>query len=172
MHRLETQLATNWNPSLPLTTSVTYGRYARQPELGYDHRREGLLTLSEVNVTPRWSVGGSLLFDLDRYLTFRDTFIGGLHQLHRRARRRGAGVAADARSIAGRATTPPISTGLNLQYMDECTTFGISYSASPREIALSNGEKERVQTVLVRLELRTLGEANVKQNIGPVTVGE
>ena len=63
----------------------------------------------------------------------------------------------------------PISTGLGLQYLDECTTFGISYSASPREIALSNGEKERVQTVLVRLELRTLGEANVKQNIGPVT---
>ena len=44
MHRLETQLTTNWNPVLPLTTSVTYGKYARQPELGYDHRREGLLT--------------------------------------------------------------------------------------------------------------------------------
>jgi LPS-assembly protein len=169
MHRLETQLTTNWNPVLPLTTSVTYGKYARQPELGYDHRREGLLTSATVNVTPRWSVGGSLLFDLDRYLTFRDTFTAAYANYN-------AALAAGV--PASQLTTPvyrrpsdytPISTGLNLQYMDECTTFGISYSASPREIALSNGEKERVQTVLVRLELRTLGEANVKQNIGPVT---
>ena len=169
MHRLETQLSTNWNPVLPLATSVTYGKYARQPELGYDHRREGLLTEARVNVTPRWSVAGSLLFDLDRYLSFRDTFTAAYTNY----------TAALAAGVpASQLTTPvyrrpsdytPISTGLSLQYLDECTTFGISYSASPREIALSNGEKERVQTVLVRLELRTLGEANVKQNIGPVT---
>ena len=109
------------------------------------------------------------MFDLDRYLTFRDTFTAAYANYN-------AALAAGV--PASQLTTPvyrrpsdytPISTGLNLQYMDECTTFGISYSASPREIALSNGEKERVQTVLVRLELRTLGEANVKQNIGPVT---
>ncbi len=169
MHRLETQLTTNWNPVLPLTTSVTYGKYARQPELGYDHRREGLLTSATVNVTPRWSVGGSLLFDLDRYLSFRDTFTAAYTNY---AAALAAGVPASQLTVPvyrRPSDYTPISTGLNLQYMDECTTFGISYSASPREIALSNGEKERVQTVLVRLELRTLGDANVKQNIGPVT---
>jgi LPS-assembly protein len=171
LHRFETQLSTNWNPILPLTTSVTYGKYARQPELGYDHRREGLMTSAAIGLTPRWSLTGSLLFDLDRYLTFRDTFA--------------AAYTAYAATIAANPLAPvaapvyrrpsdytPLSTSLGLQYMDECTTFGISYSASPREIALSNGEKERVQTLLVRLELRTLGEANVKQSLGPVSASD
>jgi LPS-assembly protein len=168
MHRFETQLTTNWNPVIPLTTSVTYAKYARQPELGYEHRREGLSTSANVNVTPRWSFGGSLSFDLDRYLTSRENFAAAYT----------AYTAAITANPLAQVTAPvyrrpsdytPIATSLNLQYTDECTTFGISYFASPREIALSNGEKERVQTLLVRLELRTLGEANVKQSIGPVS---
>ncbi|HEX8167420.1 MAG TPA: LPS-assembly protein LptD [Beijerinckiaceae bacterium] len=167
LHRFEQQVTANWNPVLPLTTSLIYGKYARQPELGYDHRREGLMASASVTVTPRWSFGGNLLFDLDRYLASRDNFAAAYT----------AYTAAITANPLAQISAPvyrrpsdytPISTGLTLQYMDECTTFGISYSASPREIALSNGEKERVQTLLVRLELRTLGEANVKQTIGPV----
>jgi LPS-assembly protein len=168
LHRFETQLSTNWNPVLPLTTSVTYGKYARQPELGYDHRREGLMTEASIGITPRWRLGGSLLFDLDRYLVSRDNFaIAYTNYANAIAANPLAQVSAPVYRRPSDYT--PISTGLNLTYTDECTTFGLSYSASPREIALSNGEKERVQTLLVRLELRTLGEANVKQSVGPVS---
>ena len=126
------------------------------------------MTSAAIGLTPRWSLTGSLLFDLDRYLTFRDTFAAAYT----------AYAATIAANPLAQISAPvyrrpsdytPLSTSLGLQYMDECTTFGISYTASPREIAISNGEKERVQTLLVRLELRTLGEANVKQSVGPVT---
>jgi LPS-assembly protein len=165
LHRFEAQATANLNPWLPVRTSITYGKYARQPELGYDHRREGLATSASFNITPRWSIGTSFLFDLDRYLTFRDNFAAAYTNYL-------ANVAAwpthhfDPPVYTRPSTTTPISTTLSLTYVDECTTFGISYSQSPREIALSSGEKERVQTLLVRLELRTLGEANVRQNLG------
>lgn len=166
LHRFEAQASANLNPWLPLTTSVTYGKYARQPELGYSHRREGLLTSASYNITPRWSVGGGLLFDLDRYITFRENFATNYASYL-------ANPAAFTTPPAYTrpSTLTPISTSLSLTYVDECTTFGLTYSASPREIALANGEKERVQTLLLRLELRTLGEVNLKQNLGYAPAG-
>jgi LPS-assembly protein len=161
LHRFEAQAIANLNPWLPISTSLTYGKYARQPELGYDHRREGLLASASYNVTPRWSIGAGLLFDLDRYLSFRDTFAATYTNYLANP-----GAFATPPVYTRPSTLTPISTGLTLSYVDECTTFGITYSQGPREIALSSGEKDRVQTLLVRLELRTLGEANVKQNLG------
>ena len=37
---------------------------------------------------------------------------------------------------------------------------------APRDVAVTSGEKDRNHTVLFRLELRTLGEVNLSQNIG------
>jgi LPS-assembly protein len=39
---------------------------------------------------------------------------------------------------------------------------------TPRDVAVTSGEKDRSHTLLVRLELRSLGEANIRQNIGGV----
>ncbi len=58
------------------------------------------------------------------------------------------------------------SLSLGFGYIDECTTFTLNYVMSPREVSVTSGEKDRNQTVLLRLELRTLGEASVTQNIG------
>ena len=55
---------------------------------------------------------------------------------------------------------------LGIGYMDECTTFSVSYSMTPRDIAVTSGEKDRNQTVMLRLELRTLGEVGINQQIG------
>jgi LPS-assembly protein len=171
LQRFEAQAQANLNPWLPISTNVIYGRYARQPELGYDNRREGLLTSATLNITPRWSVGAGFLFDLDRYLTSRQNYATNYANYL-------ANVATfpsfhfDAPVYTRPDTWTPISTSLTLSYVDECTTLGITYSQSPREIALSNGEKERIQTLLVRLELRTLGEANVRQNLGYVPGGQ
>ena len=53
-----------------------------------------------------------------------------------------------------------------LGYIDECTTFRVSYAHERRARSPSRRAEGPHQTVLVRLELRTLGEANVRQNIG------
>jgi LPS-assembly protein len=37
---------------------------------------------------------------------------------------------------------------------------------TPRQVAVTSGEKERTHTVLFKLELRTLGEATISQRFG------
>jgi LPS-assembly protein len=61
---------------------------------------------------------------------------------------------------------------LGLGYIDECTTFSINYSVAPRDLAVTSGEKERNHTVLLRLELRTLGEVEFNQNLGGADTGQ
>ena len=58
-------------------------------------------------------------------------------------------------------------SGLGLTYADECTVFNISYSMSPRQLA--NGTTESDKTLLLSLQLRTLGQANLRQKYGPQT---
>jgi LPS-assembly protein len=54
---------------------------------------------------------------------------------------------------------------LGMGYIDECTTFSVNYTVTPRSVAATSGEKDRNHTVSLRLELRTLGEASFSQNI-------
>jgi len=137
MRRFEAIASADLNPWLPMTTSVTYARYLAQPELGYPNRREGVLASARVNVTDGWYVSGSVLVDLDRYL--------------------------DARQFRRQDEIKPNSITLGLGYMDECTTFNVAYSMTPREVSGTYGEKDRNQTILLSLELRTLGQASIRQ---------
>jgi LPS-assembly protein len=58
---------------------------------------------------------------------------------------------------------PTISAfAIGAGYRDECTTLEVTYSSTPRQYS---GAKDNVQTVLLRLELRTLGQASVTQNL-------
>jgi LPS-assembly protein len=50
--------------------------------------------------------------------------------------------------------------------VDECTTFSVSYSITPRDITLTSGEKEQNHTVAFSLELRSLGEVGYTQRLG------
>ncbi len=52
-----------------VTLSALYSRIAPQPELGYILRREGVYMKSRVDLPQNFYVTGSVLFDLDRYLT-------------------------------------------------------------------------------------------------------
>jgi LPS-assembly protein len=61
---------------------------------------------------------------------------------------------------------------LGLGYIDECTTFSINYSVAPRDLAVTSGERDRNHTVLLRLELRTLGEVEFNQNLGGADTGQ
>jgi LPS-assembly protein len=46
------------------STSIMYGDYAAQPDIGFLTRRDGILTLAQYKVTPNWSVLGAARYDL------------------------------------------------------------------------------------------------------------
>ena len=117
------------------STSVDYGRYAAQPDLGYIFAREGLLTNASYKLDKSWTVDGTVLFDMSRH--YYD----------------------QAGQSTPRFYAP--SYGLGLTYGDSCTTLKVRYSTSNSDpIYLNNIYVPSVhdQTLLVQLTLRTLGE--------------
>jgi LPS-assembly protein len=154
LRRLEVGATANFAPSFPLSASVVYARYSAQPEIGLDRRREGVIGSAKWDLTPNWFVTGSVLLDLDRYLLARDEYIN-------------AYIASPNTAVYNRQNSAYVSAlTLGVGYIDECTTFTVSYSMSPRDISVTSGEKNRNQTILFTLELRTLGQISGSQNIG------
>ena len=49
--------------------------------------------------------------------------------------------------------------------MDECTTFSLVYSVTPREVTQTSGEKNQNHTIAFSLEFRSLGEVGYSQNL-------
>jgi LPS-assembly protein len=156
LRRLEAGIRADFNPYLPVSTSLTYARYDAQPDIGFPLRREGLLGSARWNLSPNWYISGSVLLDLDRYLLARETFLTQY-------------TANPATAVYNRERVAYVAgMSLGLGYVDECTTLAVSYSVTPREVARNSGEKDQNQTVMFRLELRSLGEATVSQNISGV----
>ncbi|MCE4223918.1 LPS-assembly protein LptD [Methylobacterium sp. C25] len=163
LNRFEAGVIARFAPFLPLDTSVFYSYYGAQPALGFDHRREGITASATYHITPNWFVSGSVLFDLTRYLDNRDLYNDALTAY-----------------LANPIGAPPVyspgdrffSTGLSVGagYQDECTTVSLNYINSP--IATALGTREKNQTVLLRIELKTLGEADLKQNVNTVTTAD
>ncbi|KMO17613.1 LPS-assembly protein LptD [Methylobacterium indicum] len=163
LKRLEAGITAKFAPFLPLETSLIYARYEAQPELGFDRRREGLQASALYNITPNWFVTGSVLFDLSHYLQVREFYA----------------TAAQAYFLNPVGTAPIYdkadkfyvsSSGFGFGYRDECTTVSLNYLSSPIETA--SGLRERNQTFLLRIELRTLGEANFRQNLSTTTTAD
>jgi LPS-assembly protein len=154
----EAQAAVNFKPWLPVSASLTYASYAAQPLLGFTHRREGLTPAASLAITPNWSVTGNVMFDMDKYLDQRETYatafaVNPATATYRRS---------DLYSVA--------SAGVTIGYRDECTTFSISYSATP--LLAATGTTTEDKTVLVRLELRSLGQLGLSQNITGTTTAD
>ncbi|VIO69942.1 LPS-assembly protein LptD [Bradyrhizobium ivorense] len=61
INRFEAQASANFDR---WSASVTYGDYAAQPELGYQARREGIMTTGSLKVAANWVVTGSARWDL------------------------------------------------------------------------------------------------------------
>ena len=161
--RFETGATARFAPFLPLTLSAFYSYYEAQPLLGYSHYREGVTASATYNITPNWFVSGSVLLDLTHFLDVRNTYSDAL-----------------ATYLANPIGTVPTyqnpgrlyASGASFGggYQDECTTISINYINSP--IATATGVRERNQTVLLRVELKTLGEADLKQNLGTATTAD
>jgi LPS-assembly protein len=125
----------------PINSSVSYGRYAPQPLLGFTNWREGVALSSKYKMTDNWSVNGQVVFDLARWKLVPS---------------------APRFSVA--------ATGVGLSYGDECTTLGLNYITTVLDPG--TGTLTRNQTFLFQLNLRTLGDAQVKTtNINTATDG-
>ncbi len=163
MNRYETGVIARLAPFLPLETSLFYSYYQAQPALGFSHRREGVTASATYHITPNWFISGSALFDLTRYLDVRDIYTDAYKSY-----------------IANPIGSAPIYqnpgrfylTGMSLGagYQDECTTVSVNYINSP--VATALGVRERNETVLLRIELKTLGEADLRQNVGTLTTAD
>jgi LPS-assembly protein len=153
LKRLEAGTVANFAPYVPLSASLLYARYDAQPEIGYDQRREGVVASARWGLPQNWFLTGSVTVDLDRYITARNQFI--------------ADFINDPTTAYYRRRDPlhlnQVSLGVG--YMDECTTFSVSYIMTPRDDSVASGERDRNQTLLFRLELRTLGAATVQQQL-------
>ena len=123
----------------PLNGSVQYARYEAQPLIGYDKRREGLSGSLQYNITPHYFVSGNTIFDLSR--SQYNYLVGGHAGLF---------------SLAG--------VGLSAGYTDDCTTLRVNYTSVYQE--KGGIGPVRNQTVLVQLQLRTLGETRWQSELG------
>lgn len=153
LNRFETGMTANFNPVLPVSASVLFARYAAQPEIGYGYRRIGVVGSATWNITPNWFINGSAVVDLDRKDRERAIYEANY------AINPGTAVYYKKNNIA------IYTLSLGFGYNDECTTFSMSYIMSPRDLSSTTGLTERNQTVMLRLELRSLGAVAVRQNI-------
>lgn len=145
LKRLEIQSTATYGG---VSLSATYARIAPQPALGYDLRREGLATSASVQLPANWRLSGSVLFDLDRYLTDRQSHLANpaLYPTY------------DSNPFR------VASTSVGLGYKDECTDFSVIYARSVSDFV--TGTKQSGHTVLFRLELKNLGDASYQLRTG------
>ena len=116
--------------------AALYSRIAPQPELGYTLRREGVFLKSRVDLPNNFYATGSVLFDLDRYLTQKIVNPAGN---------------TSPWSVSG--------TMLGVGYKDECTDLSLTYSRTYNDYL--SGTNQRTTTYMMRLELRELGDTSI-----------
>jgi LPS-assembly protein len=116
-------------------TAVNYARYEAQPLIGYDRERHGLALSSTLQVTPNWRIDGNLITNLTTKT--QDN------------------ASAPLLSIAG--------FGIGGGYSDECTTLSVAYTSILKDNGA--GTQIRNQTILLQLQLRTLGDARIKTGL-------
>ncbi|HUI19903.1 MAG TPA: LPS-assembly protein LptD [Methylocella sp.] len=122
-----------------LTGSIQFADYASQALIGYDVRREGLALTSQYKISENYFAKGNITFDMSRqyYPPY----------------------------LIGYSNPGPFAVaayGIGAGYQDECTTFSINYSSVYQDYG--SGSLIRSQTVMVQLQLRTLGEAKFNQS--------
>ena len=130
-------LITNYNFGA-LTGAIQFADYEAQPVIGYDVRREGLSLSSRYKITDHYFAQGNITFDMSR-------------QYYPAA-------------LIGFSNPGPLAiaaVGGSVGYQDECTTFSVNYGSIYQDNG--TGSLVRNQTVLLTLQLRTLGEAKVTE---------
>lgn len=131
-----------------LQLQTVYARLAEQPLVGIPLRREGWLNSMRLQLPSNWYVQGSVLFDMDRYLSDRWA------------------VAAGTATSTNYNKSPfrVASTNLMIGYKDECTDFSLLWSRNSSDYI--TGTKTSGSVFLFRLELKNLGTTQHRTTIG------
>ena len=150
-----------------LVLTAQYANYASQPAIGFDVRRQGVTFGGKYDITATYFATANVTFDLSRHLynssylqtaIFADPTTGQTFSLPQ----------------SGYLGTAPVFSiaGLNLGagYHDECTTFTVNYSSTYQPNSL--GQPARNQTVLVSLQLRTLGQGSFGASLGSTSLND
>ena len=122
-----------------LTGGVQFANYQAQPVIGYDVRREGLSFNAKYKFSKNYYAQGNVTFDMSRHLY--------------------------PAALIGYDNPGPFAIaalGIGAGYTDDCTSFGVTYSSVYQDNG--TGTFERNQTVLVSLQLRTLGDASFSKS--------
>jgi len=118
----------------PLHFSGQFADYEAQPLIGYIYRREGLQFTTRYDVIQHYFVTGNINFDLSRHYYYPAVLTS----------------AAPVFSIA--------SYGLGVGYADDCTKLTINYINSISDNFGNPPIYTRNATLLLTLDLRTLGD--------------
>ncbi len=142
MKRLELQGAATVGR---FSTNVTFGRYAAQPLIGYSYRREGILASTRYAIDDNYYVFGGTALDMAR----KEAELSLLDS-------------------SNRTTNLPVVSGVfgGIGYKDECAVFEVSYSEAMGGAVY--GTTQRNRTLLLRIELKTLGATRFSQSSTPV----
>ncbi len=142
MKRLELQGAATVGR---FSTNVTFGRYAAQQLIGYSYRREGVLASTKYAIDDNYYVFGGTALDMAR----KEAELSLLDH-------------------SNRTTSLPVVSGVfgGLGYKDECAVFEVSYSEAMGGAV--TGTTQRNRTLLLRIELKTLGATRFSQSSTPV----
>ncbi|WP_084143630.1 LPS-assembly protein LptD [Methylocapsa acidiphila] len=126
------------------TGNIQYANYQAQPVIGYYVRREGLSLASRYKISDNYFAQGNITFDMSRQFY--------------------------PASLIGTVNPGPFAVaafGVGGGYQDCCTTFSVNYSSIYQDNG--NGALVRNQTVLLQLQLRTLGDAKFSQSFASTT---
>jgi LPS-assembly protein len=118
----------------PLTFSTQFADYEAQPLIGYIYRREGLQFSTRYDMIEHYFVSGSINFDLSRHYYYPAVLT----------------TPAPVFSIA--------SYGVGVGYADDCTKFTLNYTNSISDNFGNPPVYTRNATLLLTLDLRTLGD--------------
>jgi LPS-assembly protein len=132
-----------------LSTNVIYTRQDPQPDLGFVRRREAVNVGTTLKLPENWYVTGSILVDLDQYITDRDKVVAPATYYNKSLFR-------------------PTAISLGVGYTDECTTFSVTYIKS-RSADLS-ATQSKGTAIWFKLELKHLGQLNYRSSIGTTPV--
>ncbi len=127
------------------TGGIQYANYASQPVIGYEVRREGLALNSKYSITKNYYVQGNVSFDMSR--EFYPVSLTGFN----------SGPFAIS------------SFGLGAGYKDDCTTFLVTYTNIYEDNG--SGSFNHNQTVMLSLQLRTLGDTTFSQSFVTTPTG-
>jgi len=127
------------------TLGAQFANYEQQPEIGYNVRREGLQFNTRYDVTPNYFTTGSINFDLGRH--YYNAFLAD---------------PAPVFFIAG--------YGLGLGYRDDCTKVSLNYTDVISDNYGNPATYSRNRTLLLSVELRTLGDFKAPISLGTAAV--